>query len=120
MAPRGPILPRKDKTAAQARAALENTAFQVGVLLAIKRNRWGGRQEDLAAELGCSQTDISAIQRGTPPPKPLTNAQLKQLFKTFDLQKEAQLRRFLLWWQKMADPVESQHWPAKPLGVIED
>lgn len=99
MAPRGPILPRKDKTAAQARAALENTAFQVGVLLAIQRNRWGKRQEDLASEVGCTQSDISALERGAKPPRPLSESQLKRLFRALDLQKEEQLRKFLLWWQ---------------------
>jgi ribosome-binding protein aMBF1 (putative translation factor) len=100
MAPKGPILPRKDRTASEARSALGNCAFQIGVLLSIQRNRWGLRQEDLAAEVGRNQGDISAIERGARPSKPLTDAQLKKLFKVLDLNSEKQLREFLAWWQR--------------------
>jgi ribosome-binding protein aMBF1 (putative translation factor) len=99
MAPKGPILPRKDRTAAQARSAIENAAYQVGVLIAIQRNRWDLRQEDLADEVGCGQGDISAIERGQPPAKPLSAKQLARLFKALDLGDERELREFLMWWQ---------------------
>jgi hypothetical protein len=99
MAPRGPILPRKDRTASEARSALGNSAFQIGVLLAIQRNRWGMRQEDLAAEISCKQGDISALERGARPARPLSDRQLKQLFKALDIVGERQLREFLKWWQ---------------------
>jgi DNA-binding XRE family transcriptional regulator len=96
---RGSILPRKDKTAAQARSSLENSAFQVGVLLAVQRNRWNKRQEDLAAEVGCPQTAISALERGSWPTRPLSERQLKHLFKAVDLEGESHLREFIAWWQ---------------------
>ena len=99
MAPKGPILPRKDRTASEARSALGNCAFQIGVLLSIQRNRWGLRQEDLAAEIGGKQGDISALERGDRPSKPLTDPQLEKLFKVLDLSGEKQLREFLAWWQ---------------------
>lgn len=99
MASRGPILPRKDRTASEARSALGNCAFQIGVLLSIQRNRWGLRQEDLAAEIGRKQGDISALERGARPSRPLSEEQLKKLFKILDLTGEKQLREFLAWWQ---------------------
>lgn len=95
----GPILPQRAKTARQARSALANTAFQVGVLLSIQRNRLGKRQGDLAAEIRCAQPDISRLERGLPPAKPLSDLQLKRLFKTLELADENQLRGFLKWWQ---------------------
>lgn len=78
---------------------MANAAFQVGVLLAIQRNRWGMRQNDLADQVGCAQTDISALERGARPPKPFSDTQLKKLFKALDLVNEKQLREFLKWWQ---------------------
>lgn len=59
-----PILPGKEKTAGQARWSLLSSAFQVGVLIAIQRNRKGMRQEDLARAIGRKQTEISALERG--------------------------------------------------------
>jgi transcriptional regulator with XRE-family HTH domain len=96
------MLPRRVGTAAQARAALGNAVFQVGVMLAIQRNRWRKTQEELAAEIGCSQTDISAIELGRPPSISFSEAKLKKLFKTLELDKELQLRELLKWWQKHA------------------
>ena len=99
MASRGPNLPQRARTARQAKSALANTAFQVGILLAIQRNRSGKLQGDLAAELRCAQPDISRIERGQPPSKPLSELQLKRLFETLDLAGEDRLRAFLKWWQ---------------------
>jgi len=99
VAPRGPILPRKDITASQARAALANSAFQVGVLLAIQRNRVGMRQEDLGAEIGRTQSEISTLERGGRLAKPLSDGELKTLFKVLNLANQRRLREFLKWWQ---------------------
>ncbi len=98
MAPKGPMLPRKNRTAAQARKSLRNSAFQVGVFLAIERNRCGMRQEDLAAAVGCSQGDISDIEQGYRPPKRPSDAQLKRLFKVLKVSNQVELREFLKWW----------------------
>jgi ribosome-binding protein aMBF1 (putative translation factor) len=100
MAPKGPILPRKDSTAANARAALSNTAYQVGVLLAIQRNRVGLRQEDLADQIGRTQSDISALERGEGLGRPLTEGEMKKLFRILELSAQGQLREFLSWWQR--------------------
>lgn len=100
MAPKGPILPGRAKTAAQARSSLSNSAFQVGVLIAIQRNRKGMRQEDLAKAIGRKQPDISVLERGGRLTNPLTEKQLKTLFEVLDLKKERRLREFLGWWQK--------------------
>jgi transcriptional regulator with XRE-family HTH domain len=100
MAPKGPILPRKDSTAANARAALSNTAYQVGVLLAIQRNRVGLRQEDLADQIGRTQSDISALERGEGPGRPLSEVEVKKLFRILELDGQSELREFLSWWQR--------------------
>lgn len=100
MAPKGPILPRKDSTAANARAALSNTAYQVGVLLAIQRNRVDLRQEDLGDQIGRTQSDISALERGEGLTRPLSDAEMKKLFHILELSNHGLLRDFLLWWQR--------------------
>jgi ribosome-binding protein aMBF1 (putative translation factor) len=100
MAPRGPILPRRAQTASQARSALENSAYQVGVLLAIQRNRKRLRQEDLAAEIKRTSSDISTLERGRRLARPLTDAQVKRLFSILDLGDQIQLKEFFKWWQR--------------------
>ena len=47
----GPYLPRKDTALRRSREALEGVAYQIGVLLAIQRNRYGLTQWDLAGEI---------------------------------------------------------------------
>jgi ribosome-binding protein aMBF1 (putative translation factor) len=95
-----PILPSKQKTARQARSTLLSGAFQVGVLIAIQRNRKGMRQEDLAEAIGRKQPDISGLERGARLARPLTDTQLKSLFEVLDLKRETRLREYLGWWQR--------------------
>jgi len=54
----GPRLPRKVTALRRARESLEGVAYQIGVLLAIQRNRRRITQWDLAAELGVEQITI--------------------------------------------------------------
>jgi hypothetical protein len=64
----GSRLPRKGGTSKKTREALESAAFQIGLVLALERNRQGLNQTELANRVGWSadQNHISRIERGIP------------------------------------------------------
>src|SRR4051794_40973845 len=67
MSPQGPRLPRKKTALSRARLGLESIAFQIGVIVAIQRNRLGLTQDELAGRVGnLGQEDISEIENGKP------------------------------------------------------
>jgi hypothetical protein len=57
------------------------------------------RQEDLGAEIGRTQSEISVLERGGRIARPLSDRELKILFNTLGLANQRQLREFLKWWQ---------------------
>ena len=96
----GPRLPRKDTSLKRTRETLEGAAHQIGVLLAIERNRWRLTQEELADELGVGQIAISHMENGRPAaiPDPAFDA----LFKRFELTSGGAHADFLEWWRDHA------------------
>jgi ribosome-binding protein aMBF1 (putative translation factor) len=99
-APPGARLPRKNRTSQGTREAVENAAFQMGLVIAIERNRQGWNQSSLATRIGADQNDISAIERGLS--RGLTNAQISKLFKELEMDASFKLQReFLKWWQSV-------------------
>jgi len=98
MAPKGPILPRKGTVQANLKNALGGGAFQAGLLVSVERNRWGLRQEDLAAQAGIKQTDVSAIENGSAGIS-ISDAQIKKLLKAIGLPPNSLVGKYLVWWR---------------------
>lgn len=103
-APPGPRLPRKDTSLRRSREALELTAYMIGVMLCNERNRVKLTQEDLAAELGVQQVQISEMENGRPPR--ITNAKIDALFERLALGKAKGHVAFLKWWRAHGDSLK--------------
>jgi hypothetical protein len=98
-APPGARLPRKNQTSAGTRDALVNAAFQIGLVLAIERNRQGWNQSQLATQVGggADQGHITRIERGIP--SGLSGPQINKLFRLLEMDTSFDLQRdFLKWW----------------------
>jgi ribosome-binding protein aMBF1 (putative translation factor) len=95
--PEGPRLPRKDTALKRSREALEGAAYQIGVLIAIQRNRAGWTQWDLAQDVGAEQIAISRIENGQPAPIP--DDAIDSLFREIDLPTEGPHADFIKWWR---------------------
>jgi hypothetical protein len=95
----GSRLPRKAGTNKKTREAIENVAFEIGIVIAIERNRFRLNQTELGERIGggADQNDISRIERGKP--GSLSNAQINKLFKVLEMEEFKLQRRFLKWWQ---------------------
>lgn len=92
--------PRKDTTSKSTRLAIESAAVQIGLVLAIERNRWRLNQSDFAGQFaGVTQGQISLMERGKP--ARLTNAQLDQIFRWLEMSAAMYgvQKSFLKWWQ---------------------
>lgn len=98
MAPNGPILPRKGTVQKNLKSALASGAFNAGLLIAVERNRYRLRQEDLAARVGIDQTDISAIENGLSGVS-VSNAQIGKLLQAIGLPRDALVGKYLAWWR---------------------
>lgn len=96
-APTGPRLPRKGTAQKRSREAIEGLAFQIGVMVAIERNRWKMNQAELAAKVGTDQIVISRLENGTP--ADMTNAKFDKLFKTLELNDAEVQCSFAKWWR---------------------
>jgi ribosome-binding protein aMBF1 (putative translation factor) len=93
-------LPRKAGTNKKTREAIENVAFEIGIVVAIERNRFRMNQTELAERIGggAEQSDISRIERGKP--TGFSNAQMNKLFKVLEMDEFKLQRYFLKWWQR--------------------
>lgn len=98
MAPKGPILPRKSTALKRSRGSLESIAFQIGVLVAVERNRQRLTQYELATAIGVDQTDISHVENGGA--ADLTDPQFNALFNKLNLSDGTLQREFLKWWRE--------------------
>ena len=98
----GAQLPRKSTTAKNTRETVENAAIQIGIVVALERNRKSLNQLGLANEVagGARQSSISRIERGLP--ARMTSQQIDKLFRTLDMNTAAfrTQRAFLKWWQQ--------------------
>jgi len=99
MAPQGPILPRKDTALLRARQSLESVAFQIGVIVAIQRNRWQLTQYELADAVGLAQIDVSNIENGRPLGSAVTNKKIDALFDQIDLPADGAHANYVKWWR---------------------
>jgi hypothetical protein len=101
MAVSGSRLPRKTGTNKKTREAIENVAFEIGIVIAIERNRFRLNQTELAEQVGggADQNDISRVERGKP--SSLSPAQVNRLFNVLEMTDFKLQRRFLKWWQKI-------------------
>jgi len=78
---------------------MASVAHQIGVLVAIERNRKEWTQEQLAAKCGLHQTRISKVENGDPLPKTNTNKEIEDLFKVVGLDADPKLANFVMWWR---------------------
>jgi DNA-binding XRE family transcriptional regulator len=99
MAPKGPMLPRKQTALARSKGTLESAAFQVGTIVAVERNRQRRTQGDLAAKVGLNQVDVSAIENGQPPPSSVSDATIDMLFRELGLPAKSVHANYLKWWR---------------------
>jgi ribosome-binding protein aMBF1 (putative translation factor) len=99
MAAPGARLPRKDATNKKTRQTVENAAFEIGMVVAIERNRLRLNQTELAERVGggADQNDISRIERGAG--TGFTKKQIDTLFDCLGMQAFDLQREFLKWWQ---------------------
>lgn len=97
-APPGSRLPRKNATSRRTREALENAAFQIGLVIAIERNRKSLNQTELAGLVGggADQNHVSRIERGIP--SGLSPAKVDKLFAVLEMGDFDLQRDFLKWW----------------------
>ncbi len=95
----GPVLPRKQTALARSRSSLESVAFQIGVIVAVERNRNGLTQEDLADKVDLRQIDISAIENGQPPPSTASNKSIDKVFRLLGLGSKSAQANFVKWWR---------------------
>ncbi len=91
------MLPRKATGLRRSRESLEGVAFQIGVLLAIERNRSRVKQWDLAQEVGMDQIDISRLENGQP--AGVTDAAVDALFGRLGLADGEVHANFVKWWR---------------------
>jgi hypothetical protein len=101
----GPRLPRRETAIRRTREALEGVAYQIGVLLAIQRNRFGLTQWDLAGELElkdqqAGQLAISGGENGKP--CYLSDVEIDALFERLDLEPDSMHANFVKWWRDNA------------------
>jgi transcriptional regulator with XRE-family HTH domain len=94
-----PQLPRHSTTNKRTREAIGNAAFEVGLVIAIERNRKHWNQQELAHKVGGGATynDISRIERGSG--VGFTKGQIDKLFAVLGLDEFDTQREFLEWWQ---------------------
>jgi len=96
----GPRLPRKDTALRRSRETLEGAAYQIGVLVAIQRNRWRWTQLDLAQAVGVDQLDISRIENGQP--APIGDDAVSAIFREIELPDKELHAEFIMWWRDHA------------------
>ena|SRR5437660_70392 len=93
-----PHLPRKATGVARSNDLLRAALFQIGTLVAIERHRKDWTQEELAAQVGLTQVDVSRIENGEAPAGGVTDAKIGALFTLLGLpQRQA---NFVKWWRR--------------------
>lgn len=98
MAPQGPMLPRKSTSLRHSKTSLEGVAYQVGVMLAVERNRWRLTQSDLAAAVGIDQVDVSSLENGRP--TGVSDRSIEAVFRTLQLPPKSAQASFVKWWRE--------------------
>ena len=101
MPPQGPMLPRKATAVRRSKELLGVAAFQIGVLVAVERNRCRLTQSDLGQDVGIDQVAISQIENGTPA-LGVADARISSLFKRLGLEPRGPQAEFVRWWRDHA------------------
>ena len=101
MAPKGPMLPRKNTGKARLTDGFRGLAFQTGVLVAVERNRLGLTQAQLAKQAGTLQSAISDIENGEPATN-LSNGTIELLFGVLGLGRRSRAASYVKWWRDNA------------------
>src|SRR5258707_314822 len=101
MAPRGPILPRKKTARARLTESFRGVAFQVGVLVAVERNRLGLTQAQLAKHAGTLQSTISDLENGEPATN-LSDPAIERIFGALALGRRSRAANYVKWWRDNA------------------
>ena len=91
------MLPRKSTAMARHRASLESAAFQVGVIVAVERNRQRLTQTDLATRVGVDQIDISNIENGQR--ADISDARIDAVFKALGPPNGTAHANYVKWWR---------------------
>ncbi len=92
-------LPRKATTIKKSTEGLAGVAYQIGVLLAIERNRKEWSQGDLGTAVGVDQVDVSNVENGFPIGS-VTDAKIDALFKKLGLGSATKQASFVKWWRQ--------------------
>jgi ribosome-binding protein aMBF1 (putative translation factor) len=101
VAPKGPILPRKSTARERITASCGNLAFQVGVLIAVERNRLGLTQAQLAKRTGTLQSAISDVENGEPATN-MSDATIERIFSVLSLGRRSRAANYIKWWRDNA------------------
>ena len=96
------MLPRKLTALARSRGALESVAFQIGVIVAVERNRRRMTQQEVADAAGAKQVDVSALENGERLPKTVTDKKIDKLFRAVGLPSRGLHSNFVKWWRDNA------------------
>ena len=97
----GPYAQRLDVIQANVRQSLEVAAWCAGHLVLNERTRKGLTQDELAAQIGVDQIQISLLERGKR--HALTNAQVDRLFRELGITTRDGQRDFLKFWRDHAE-----------------
>jgi Helix-turn-helix domain len=90
--------PRKANVIKHSKELLGAAAFQIGVLVAVERNRCGLRQSDLGQAVGIDQVAISQIENGISA-RGVADGRISALFKRLGLEPRGQQADFIRWWR---------------------
>lgn len=96
--PEGPRLPRRDTFSRRIRESLEGVAYQIGVLVAVQRNRCGYTQWELADAVGIEQIQVSRLENGQP--SGIADAGVDDLFTRLELEAGSAHANFVKWWRE--------------------
>lgn len=92
------MLPRKDTGVARSRGVLESAAYQIGVLVAVERNRWKMTQGEVAQTVGgIKQEDVSALENGRAVKMP--DAKVSAVFTAVGLDGAGAQANYVMWWR---------------------
>jgi len=86
----------------RSRQSLEGVAHQIGVMVAIERNRRRLTQNELARAVGINQVDVSALENGERLPASVTDQRIRNLFRKLNLPQAGLQAKFVQWWRDNA------------------
>ena len=76
---------------------MQGVAYQIGVLMAVQRNRLDWTQQELGDVLGIDQVGISRVENGLP--IQITDAKISTLFRKLRLDPDGLHANYVMWWR---------------------